>query len=214
MYCETVQTLTKNYKIFDHRKKTGILSQVASYFERKGIDIAVWAKTVSTKEILNKYEKIKNNFLNDFSHHNDLMLFDYPCSIDELKEIINKVKPSKIHLMNYSIDENIENYIKQTIGMVKYCTNHLEGNFDVARLAQNLGMSEYFTQLELEILENIGSINILNVNKVQYIKPFNYSEFKEDSLFEVLKEEFIKILEFKKSLLECNVKEFEQILDM
>jgi len=116
--------------------------------------------------------------------------------------------------MNHKIDENLENYIKQTMGMIKYSHNHLQGGVDMERMAQTLGISEKFLQITLEIFENLGSINILDVNKIEYIKPFSYADFKQDSLFEVLEEEFLNILEFKKTLLNCDIKEFEQMLDM
>ncbi|MBR2068735.1 MAG: single-stranded-DNA-specific exonuclease RecJ [Candidatus Gastranaerophilales bacterium] len=214
MYCEGLKKPENEYKIFDHRKKTGILEQISQYLEREGLDIAVWAKTISTKEILGKYQKIKDNFIEKINEHNGLMLFDYPSSIDELKEIIAKVKPSKIHLMNYKVDENLENYIKQALGMIKYCANHLQGAVEMHRLASALGVSENFLHITLEILENIGSINILDINKIEYIKPFNYADFKEDSMYELLKEEFSNILEFKKSLLNCDIKEFQQMLEI
>ncbi len=214
MYSPEVKKKNNEFKIFDHRNKTGILDQIASYFERDGIDVGVWAKTISTKEILSKYEKIKNNFIDKALEHHGLMLFDYPSSINELHEIIAKIKPSRLHLMNCRIDENLENYIKQTIGMIKYSSNHLEGAIDMTRLAQTLGVSEKFLQLALEILENIGSINILDVTKIEYIKPFSYSDFKNDTLFELLDEEFNNIIEFKKALLNCNIKEFESMLEL
>ena len=33
--------------------------------------------------------------------------------------------------MNYKIDENLENYIKQINGMIKYCANKLNGNIEL-----------------------------------------------------------------------------------
>ena len=214
MYSPAVKNLYKTFKIFDHRQKTDILEQVASYFERDGLDIGVWAKTVSVKEMLSKYGKIKDNFMPEAQEHNDIMIFDYPNSISEFQKLIYRSKPAKIHLMNYKIDENMENYIKQVMGMIKYSTNHLQGGIDVIRLAQNLGMSENFAQTALEILENIGSIEIIDVNKVKYIKPCVYSDFQQDSMFEGLREDFLKTIEFKKTIYNYSVKEFEQILDI
>jgi hypothetical protein len=89
----------------------------------------------------------------------------------------------------------------------------MQGGVDMIRMAQTLGVSENFLQIALEILENIGSINILDVNKIEYIKPFSYSEYRENPMFELLNEEFMKVLEFKKMLLGCDIKEFEQMLE-
>ena len=140
------------------------------------------------------------------------MLFDYPSNIEELKEIFSNINPKKIHLMNTNIDENLENYIKQVNGMIKYATNHLDGNIELVRFSRALGVSENFIQIVLEILEDIGSIEIIDINKIKYLKPFSYDNFKQSSMFEVLNDEFENIIEFKKTLLNCDIKEFEQMI--
>ncbi|MBQ7287066.1 MAG: single-stranded-DNA-specific exonuclease RecJ [Candidatus Gastranaerophilales bacterium] len=213
IYSESISKQFKNeFKIYDHRKKVGILDQIASYFERNNLDVAIWAKQPSTKEILSKYQKIKDNFIQDLNSHDGLMFFDYPSNKDEFVEILSSIKPNKIHFMNCNIDENLENYIKQLNGMIKYCANKLDGAIDLARFSQALGVSENFIQITLEILENIESIKILDIDKMEYIKPFNYDDFKQDSMFEILKEEFESIINFKKTLLNCNIKEIENIV--
>lgn len=213
-YPELKKQENNSLKIFDHRKKTGILEQIALYFERDNLDIGVWAKTLKTKEVLSKYQKIKDNFIEKIASHNGLMLFDYPSNIEEFKSILSSVKPKKLHLMNQILDENIENYIKQINGMLKYCANHLDGKIEIPRIAQALGVSENFIQIALEILDSIASINILDIDKIEYLKPINYSEFSNNSMFEVLKDEFENILEFKKSLLNCDIKEFEELIEI
>jgi len=213
IYSEEISKQFKNeFKIYDHRKKTGILDQIASYFERDNLDIAVLAKTLATKEMLLKYQKIKDNFIADFEPHDGLMFFDYPANNEEFENIISAIQPKKIHFMNYKIDENLENYIKQINGMIKYCANKMGGNIDLARFSSSLGVSENFVQIALEIIENIGSIQILDIDKMQYIKPFIYDDFKNDTMFEVLKEEFSNIINYKKSLLNCELKEIEKVI--
>ena len=140
------------------------------------------------------------------------MFFDYPSNDEEFVNILSSIKPKKIHFMNYQIDENLENYIKQINGMIKYCANKLDGNIDLARFSSALGVSENFIQITLEILENIGSIQILDIDKMNYIKSFIYDEFKNDSMFEILKEEFDLIVNYKKSLLNCDIKDIEKIV--
>lgn len=213
VYSEEISKQFKNeFKIYDHRKKVGILDQIATYFQKDNLDIGVWAKTPATKEKLSKYLKIKENFIEKTSVHNGLMFFDYPSNDEEFVNILSSIKPKKIHFMNYQIDENLENYIKQINGMIKYCANKLDGNIDLARFSSALGVSENFIQITLEILENIGSIQILDIDKMQYIQSFNYDEFKNDTMFEVLKEEFDLIVNYKKSLLNCDIKDIEKIV--
>ena len=213
VFSEEISKQFKNeFKIYDHRKKIGILDQIATYFQKDNLDIGVWAKTTITKEKLSKYSKIKENFIEKTSAHDGLMFFDYPSNDEEFVNILSSIKPKKIHFMNYQIDENLENYIKQINGMIKYCANKLDGNIDLARFSSALGVSENFIQITLEILENIGSIQILDIDKMNYIKSFIYDEFKNDSMFEILKEEFDLIINYKKSLLNCDIKDIEKII--
>lgn len=215
IYCEKYSDFKdkKTFKLFDHRKKTGILDSISTYLKTKNPDIGIWAKNPKTKEKLIKYEEIKNNFIIENKIHQGIMFFDYPSNCAELNEILQIVKPQKIHFMNCEIDENIENYIKQLTGMIKYCDSKLNGNIELEKISQALGVSVDFIQTALEILENIASIEIIDIDKIKFIKPFNLEEFKKDSMFEVLKEEFNKIIEFKTKFLNCDIKEIENILN-
>lgn len=204
--------LQSKIKLFDHRKKTGILSQISSYLERDNVDVAIWAKNPLTKELLSKYQKIKENIIDKLNSHNGLMFFDYPSSYEEMSQILSQIRPDKIHFMNYKIDENLENYIKQINGMIKFCHNKLKGNIEISKIAQALGTSESFVQISLEILEDINSIKILDIDKIEYLKPFNYEDFKNNSLFEVLTEEFENIINFKKTMLNCDFSEIEEMV--
>ena len=42
--------ISNEFKIYDHRKKTGILEQIEQYLKRDNLDVAIWAKQASTKE--------------------------------------------------------------------------------------------------------------------------------------------------------------------
>ena len=197
-------------KIFDHRQKTGILSQINDYLSNKDLDIVLWAKTAKIKESFEKYINLKENILIENKTHKGIMFFDYPSSNEELNEILEQIKPTKIHFMNYKIDENIEVYIKQLQGMIKYCANKLNGKLDLERISQALGVSENFIQISLEIMENIEAIRILDVDKIEYLKAFGYEQFKNESMFEILLDEFNKIIEFKQNLLNCKIEELEK----
>lgn len=209
---EVSKQFKKEFKIYDHRKKTGIFEQISSYLQRDNLDIAVWAKQSKTKEELSKYPKIKENFISDENEHDILMFFDYPSNEEEFANIISTIKPNKVHFMNNQIDENLENYIKQINGMIKYCTNKLNGTIDLSRFSYALGVSENFIQIAFEILENIGSIKIIDIDKIEYIKPFVYPDFEHDSMFEVLREEFLNIINYKKNMQDCDIAEIENLI--
>lgn len=212
VYSEAVSKKA-SFKIFDHRRKTGILAQIADYLKRDNLDIGIWAKTPKTKEELKGFETINKNIIVETKKQKGIMFFDYPTSIEEFCSIISEIRPEKIHLMNYSPDENIENYVKQILGMVKYCSNKLDGKIDIKKCALTLGTSESFILTAFEILESLESIKILDIDKIQYLKPFHYEEFKKNPMFEVLEEEFSNILNFKERLLNSDISEIEQLVE-
>ena len=188
------------------------MNAISEYLQRPELDIKIWAKNPKTKEILSKFEPIKNNFLEEYNEHKGIMFFDYPASIEEFANIIENIKPQKIHFMNQEIDENIENYIKQLNGMIKYCSSKLEGMLITEKIALALGVDVEFVQIALEILENLETIEFIEQNKIKYLKPFNWEDFKNNSMFEILSEDFDKIIEFKNNMLNCDIKEIEEIL--
>ena len=92
------------------------------------------------------YPAISSNIKDDFNS-TDLMFFDYPATLEEFTRILKQkaeTGTSKIHLMKEETDYNIENYIKQLIGMLKYATNNKEGRVSIKGLAQMIGVSENF----------------------------------------------------------------------
>ena len=200
-------------KIYDHRLKQGILPQIDDYLKNENLDVLVWAKTTSTKEKLEKYDNIKKCTIKPHDKHKILMFFDYPSSNEEFSEILYLIKPEKIHFMNCKIDENLENYIKQINGMIKYSSNKLKGEIDLKRLSFASGVSENFIQIVLEIMENIDSLKILDIDKIEYIKPFSYEDFKNNPLFEILKEEFNKLIDFKKNFLKTDISEIQNFIE-
>ncbi len=212
IYSPELKFQKSDFKVYDHRKKTGILGQIAQYLKHDNPDVGIWAKNPKTKEELSSYKDIEANFIDEIKHHRGLMFFDYPSSYEEFLEIISKIKPQKIHFMNHKINENLEDYIKLLSGMLKYASNKMEGKIDIERIAGSLGLSVNFVQISLEIMEDIQSIKIIDKDKIQYLSPIDRNKFRENSLWEILKEEFNNIIEFKKSLLNCEIKDIENLI--
>ena len=215
VFCEkyTPKKENNSLKIYDHRKKDGILNQICDYLKRDDLDITIWAKNVKTIENLKNYPEIKNKFYENKDRYESIMFFNYPSNFEELKAVLNEINPVKIHFMKDNYDENIENYIKLLSGMLKYAHNHKNGEISIVKLACACGTSEAFVQLALEIFENSGSIEILDVDKIKYIEPVNIEKISSQSLYEILTEEFTKILEFKKHLAEDDLDKMYELVN-
>lgn len=214
IYCDkySPKASSNKVKVYDHRSKSGILSQIADYLKKDDLDIAVWAKNVATISALKNYPDISNRFTDKAKKHESLMFFDYPSTLDEFKSILNKISPSRVHLMNENFCENIESYLKTISGMLKYSNNHKNGEIDIEKIALATGTSEQFVQLALEIFEACGSIEILDVDKISYIEPVLPERVAQNSLYEILLEEFNKIIEFKKHLVEDDPDKMQEFI--
>ena len=199
-------------KLFDHRKKDGILEKIAQYLKDKEFETGVWAKTQQSKEKLAKYNEISSKIIQNYSEFKEILFFDYPSNEEEFIEILNEIQPTKVHFMKTDIDENIDNYIKQLNGMIKYCLNKMNGEIDIKRMSLALGVSENFVQLSFEILENIEAIKFIENNKIADFKIYTIENFKSNSMYELLNEEFENILNYKKSMLACDFKDIESLI--
>ncbi len=114
--------------------------------------------------------------------------------------------------MKEEVDYNIENYIKQLIGMLKYATNNKEGRVSIKGLAQMIGVSENFIQSAFDILEALNSIEILDIDKIQFLAPPHMDDFYQNPEFGTLEEEFNKIIEFKKYIAQAPLSDIENLL--
>ena len=158
-------------KIYDHRKKTDIFSQVNDYIKNSKLGISVFAEDKTIIEILKPYENITNAIVNrNTAHKNDvLMFFDYPCSEDVYEKIKQTICASSIHYMNYQILKPDENIILKTFAsMIRYCCNNQNGIFSLERAAAALGITEETVEILLEMFSEAGMIRIKNRDELSY----------------------------------------------
>ena len=215
VYCEQFcpQKNVKSLKLFDHRKKIGILPQISDYLSKDNLDIVVWAKKIKTLDMLKKYPQIESKIYRENKKHQAVMFFDYPSNTDEMCEILNTIHPSKIHFMNDAYNDNLENTLKTISGMLKFSHNHKNGVIDILKIAQATGTSETFVQLSLEIFENCGTIDILDIDKICYLKPIDIELIKKQTLFELLGDEFTNISEFKEHLANDDIDKMYELIN-
>ena len=162
-------------KIYDHRKKTNIFSQVNDYIKNSKLGISVFAEDRKVIESLKPYEYITKCIINrSTADKNDvLMFFDYPCCDDVYTNLKQTVCASSLHYMNYqNYKPDEESMLKSFASMIRYSCNNLEGKFALSRAASALGITEEIVETLLEIFEDCGMIKIKERNEEDYIIEF------------------------------------------
>lgn len=200
-------------KFYDHRQKTGILEQIEEYAKRPNIDIQIFANKIKTKTLLKDYPVLNSKITEEFDGC-DLMFFDYPESLESFAEILRQKQAAgdcKIHLMKEEFD-SIENCIKQLIGMLKYATNNKNGEVSISKLARINGVSEDFIQKSFDILEELNSLEILDIDKIKFLTPPLMDNFYKHPEFRILEEEFEKIANFKKYIAQAPLSDIENLI--
>jgi single-stranded-DNA-specific exonuclease len=200
-------------KFYDHRGKTDVLKQVDEYLSNPEISIAIIAKKPATLDKISSYKHIFRRLYENETGCN-LMFFDYPATYEEFAATIKNANACKVHLMKEEFEEDIQFYLKQLTGMLKFCSNKKEGFVEIEKMALSLGVSLEFIQIALEIFEREGAIKILESDKISFIKPIALENFSHNTMYEILDDEFKKIMDFKNIIQEANVAEIEEIISL
>ncbi len=168
---EDEQSANPPFKIYDHRKKTGIFSNVEDYVKTSNLKIGIFAEDKCVKAYLKPYKAIYERIFNRYSEENfdAIMFFDYPASQEIFDDIIEKFSPKFIHFMNYetkNFDE--KEYIKTINGMLKYAANTNNGEFNIKRASSYLALTNNIVEDSLNIFEKAKIIKIKNKSSEVY----------------------------------------------
>jgi len=170
-------------KIYDHRKKADIYSQVNDYIKTAKLDICVFVEDIKIKEKLKPYQYISEKIVNrqNVEKKDVLMFFDYPCDDDVLNLVKQKSSATTFHYMNYqNYKADEETILKTFSGMIRYNCNNLEGKFNLLRAASAIGVTEEVIEVLLEIFQDCGMIKILergeNFYKIEFINGIEISK--------------------------------------
>lgn len=179
-------------KVYDHRKKTNILTQVNDYIKGSEKITSVFAENRDIIESLKPYKYIFESIVNRVNAHKSdvLMFFDYPAEDDIMQSIMQKVAPDAIHYMNYNQKIHGEEGILKTFsGMIKYTCTTLNGEFNITRAASALGVTNDVIETLLEMFEDVQMIRITNrdenifnlefINSVELSKILHTSKYSE-----------------------------------
>ncbi|MBR6126353.1 single-stranded-DNA-specific exonuclease RecJ [bacterium] len=195
-------------KVYDHRKKTNILSQVNDYIKNSKLEISVFVEDRSIQEGLKPYKSIVESIINrnTASKADVLMFFDYPADADILEDLLNKVAPKALHYMSYQTVFNREKYeediLKTFSGMIKYTCNNQEGNFKISRAASALGITDAAVEVLLEMFEDAGMIKILKREEtefcIKFVSAIEFSKTMHTQKYAEFVEIMNTIIDYKK----------------
>ena len=158
-------------KVFDHRNKTNILSQVEDYVKTSKMNIVVFAENKGVIDILKPYKALSSLIVNreSLKKADSIMFFDYPPSEELFDKILKAVSPRHIHYMACDFTKIDELDIVKTLsGMAKYACNNKNGEFDLAKSASFLGITIECIKNLLNIFEQCKMIKILEKNIDNY----------------------------------------------
>lgn len=162
-------------KIYDHRKKKNIYSQVNDYINNTKLGVSVFAEDKMILESLKPYKYITDSVVNRQTvQKNDvLMFFDYPADENIYDLIKQQACAGVYHYMNYQnfgIDK--EGLLKVFSGMIKYACNNLNGEFLLTRAATALGVTDEVVELLLSMFNECNMIKIENYDEKKYTITF------------------------------------------
>ena len=201
------------YKIYDHRNKTGILTEVNDYL-KKGLNIHVFAES---KPVIEKIKQYKNIYENTFTREDipksdGIMFFDYPPDRNTLDKILETAQPEALHFMNYEPKAFEEDELLKTFsGMLKYCANHDGGKFGLVRCSAFLGKSVKVLEMLLDLYEQAEIIKIKDKNSafytIEWLGKADYTKVLDNPKYSQVYELSLECEEFQTSLLEDNLEE-------
>lgn len=168
---EEEQTLDK-LKIYDHRKKTDIFSQVNDYVKNSKQNILVFAESKPVLDKLRPYEALYSRVISrdNLRPCDSLMLFDYPSDRNTLDKILSETNSLSVHVMNYEIKYFEEKeFLKTVNGMLKFACNNNNGKIELRRISSYFGKSYDVFRLLFEIFEEIGLIKINEKTSDYYV---------------------------------------------
>ena len=178
----------QSIKVFDHRRKTGILQQVDDYIKNSKKNIAVFAESRSVKDALEPFKNVYSKIFNRLNvpSCDSIMFFDYPADRETFEKIIEKAHPSSLHLMKYEIKYfDDKEFLSIFIKMLRYACNNNNGKVDILRCSSALGFS-YETVLSLlDLFEEVGFIKIseqnedfciVSLNEISDLSPVLHNE--------------------------------------
>lgn len=208
-------------KIYDHRKKTGILPQVNDYIKNTKQNIMVFAESRQIIEMLKPFKNITEKiFTREEAPHCDaVMFFDYPADRETFENIIRETSPQSIHLMNYTIkyfDE--KEFLKTFTGMLRYAAHNNAGKVDLRRCASHLGKSIPLITELLDLFDECGFIKINEKTPsffvIEFIGVENFAKILHNPKYAEILDMAEECELFQKSIMEDDISEIDNLCNI
>lgn len=205
----------REVKILDHRRKKNIFIQVSDFLQTTKKKTGIFVKNPELKKKLSENETENVFLFSDCIPENieQLMFFDVPDSKSSFENIIKITTPQIIHLMNFEREEiSVDTLITKTAGMLKYALTNLNGNADIARMSDALGVSKEATEFVLELFESENTVEFEHSDEhtfiIKKLNPSELSKLKQNEITKELKTILEKESEFKKEWFNSDIEEF------
>ena len=220
-YLKEDEVSENTIKIYDHRKKTGILSQVNDYVRGSKLNIRIFAENKQICDELLPYKDLSNRIISrtNTEHCDALMFFDYPADRETFESVIQNSSPQAIHFMNYNIKYfDDKEFLKTITGMLKFACNNNDGKIELVRCASFLGKSVKLITMFFDLLNSMGIISIKSKMPDYYIVEIKSMENMPSVLKNPAYEEILNTAEeceiFQKMLLEDDLNDIDNICKM
>lgn len=162
-------------KVFDHRNKSDIFSQVEDYVRTSKMNIVVYAENKDVINLLKPYKCLSDAIVNreTLKKADSIMFFDYPPSEELFDKIVEFVQPRHIHYMACNVKNLDELEIIKTLsGMIRFTCNNKNGEFNLAKSASFLSLTIECIEALLDVLEQCKMIKIVEKNIDNYELEF------------------------------------------
>lgn len=206
------------FKVYDHRKKSDILTQVNDYVKNSKQNILIFAESKTIKDKLKPYEALKDICVSreNLQTCDAVMFFDYPADRETFNKILEETSPKCLHLMNYEIKYFDETeFLKTFHGMLKFASNNNGGKVEILRCASHLGKSIKLIELMFDLFEESGFIKILERSKdfykINFIGTADIDKILHSSKYALILDMAEECEHFQKSLLEDEIEELHLI---
>ena len=216
---KTVQKKSK-YSILDHRKKTNVLTQVMDYISTSTKAISLYIESKKSIDELSLPDDFQDLVFDRSQIPEDLdqiMFFDCPPSLCDLKKVICSSGAKTIHLMNFDVNPYPhEDFIRMLSGMIRYSHKNKDGILETDKIAVLLGVTIECVDVAIQLFVSSKMIDAKlveeNKYKIFFKDSVEFSKLKEREEYKLLSAELVKVESFKREVKSSSLEDIQSLL--